>query len=179
MSLRRNSLKRLSNFLLSNYVNTSPRVRLAQDLHDGIAQDLVALGYGVDALFADEKDEIKRASLRLLRLDITSLIEKVRLEIFDLRKENIHEDLIESHPIIKVELAKVFNEIIENVLQHSEASALTLVISDNGIGGAQSIQSHHGLQGCEDRIRILEGEIEVGSDFTGTSVKISIPLRHI
>jgi len=177
MSLRKNSQKRLSNFLLSNYVITTPRVRLAQDLHDGIAQDLVALGYGVDALFAEEKDEIKRASLRILRLDITSLIEKVRLEIFDLRKENDLEEVIESHPVIKVELAKVFNEIIENALQHSEASALTLVISDNGIGGAHSIQSHHGLQGCEERIQSLGGEIEVGSDFTGTTIKISIPVR--
>ena len=156
---------------------TTPRVRLAQDLHDGIAQDLVALGYGVDLLLAQEDDEVKRASLRILRLDIISLIEKVRLEIFDLRKENDVGEVIESQPVIKVELAKVFNEIIENVLQHSEASALTLLISDNGIGGAHSIQSHHGLQGCEERIQSIEGKIEVGSDFTGTTIKISIPLK--
>ncbi len=156
---------------------TTARVRLAQELHDGIAQDLVALGYAVDAILATEDDEIKRHSLRSLRLDIVSLIDKVRIEIFDLRKENGFAEPINSQPAFKVELSKTFNEIIENAIQHSQASNLTITIADDGIGGAKYSELHHGLQGCGERISSLQGDFAVKSDFTGTTIEIKVPLE--
>ena len=61
------------------------RVILAQELHDGIAQDLVGLGYSIDSLIASSQDLQVRDSLRTVRFTITDLIEKVRLEIHQLR----------------------------------------------------------------------------------------------
>jgi signal transduction histidine kinase len=61
------------------------RVILAQELHDGIAQDLVGLGFSIDSLIASSQDLETKDSLRQLRFAITALIDKVRLEIHQLR----------------------------------------------------------------------------------------------
>ena len=61
------------------------RVILAQELHDGIAQDLVGLGFSIDALIATSHELPVKESLRELRFAITDLINKVRLEIHELR----------------------------------------------------------------------------------------------
>ena len=66
-------------------MNPDERVRLAQDLHDGIAQDLVGLGYRLDALIAAVGTPLEiRSELRTLRFAISDLVEKVRNEIFEL-----------------------------------------------------------------------------------------------
>ncbi|MEY2951712.1 MAG: hypothetical protein RL622_789, partial [Actinomycetota bacterium] len=43
------------------------RVTLAQELHDGIAQDLVALGFSIDAVIASDITAEARSSLRSIR----------------------------------------------------------------------------------------------------------------
>ena len=55
------------------------RVTLAQELHDGIAQDLVVLGFSIDhAISICQETEVKN-SLRQIRFTTTELIEKVNL----------------------------------------------------------------------------------------------------
>lgn len=63
------------------------RKRLARQLHDGIAQDLVGVGYSLDLLLGlpDGTPE-SRAQIRTLRLTVTTLIDKVRQEIYYLRQ---------------------------------------------------------------------------------------------
>jgi NarL family two-component system sensor histidine kinase LiaS len=61
--------------------------RLARELHDGIAQDLVGVGYSLDLLLANPETSIEsRAQLRALRFTVTDLIDKVRREIYFLRQ---------------------------------------------------------------------------------------------
>jgi len=157
-------------------VSLTQRVKLAQELHDGIAQDLVGLGYELDALLFQESDEVKRAGLRSVRFDINTLIEKVRSEILELRAGQSPYELLESQPEMAYELTRVFNEIISNVTEHSRATRLEISFSDNGIGGARAKNNHYGLQGISERIAALGGHIEVQSDFTGTNVAISLDL---
>jgi NarL family two-component system sensor histidine kinase LiaS len=67
-------------------MTTSERLRLARELHDGIAQDLVGLGYSLDLLLAHETlDAPSRASIRTSRLHVDELMAKVRREILNLR----------------------------------------------------------------------------------------------
>ena len=157
-------------------MSLSQRVKLAQELHDGIAQDLVGLGYGLDALLFQENDEVKRAGLRSVRFDINTLIEKVRSEIFELRTQQDEHDLLESQPELAFELTRVFNEIISNVTEHSQATRLDISFEDNGIGGAAEKENHYGLQGISERVAALGGHLAVQSDFTGTNVAISLDL---
>ncbi len=66
------------------------RQRLAREIHDGVAQELVMVGYGIDNALAqlpdggagDAGDE-----LRSLRAEVTRVITELRLSLFELRSE--------------------------------------------------------------------------------------------
>ena len=159
-------------------MSLTQRVKLAQELHDGIAQDLVGLGYGLDSLLFDEEDETKRARLRGVRLDINALIEKVRKEIFELRRATEMDGPLSSANTLQDDLAKSLNEIVRNALNHSQATQLFISIRDNGIGGAKAKSSHFGIQGILERMHEHGAQINLQSDFTGTTLKMTVPLSE-
>jgi signal transduction histidine kinase len=151
------------------------RVILAQELHDGIAQDLIGLGYSIDSLIATTQDVKTKESLRALRFTISELIEKVRQEIHQLRSAS---DLLEDNTQLDqhFELLRVVSEVLRNVSEHSGASNLSLVISDDGVGGAHHKEGTFGLIGIQERITRLDGDIHIDSSQQGTKIRIEIPL---
>jgi signal transduction histidine kinase len=155
---------------------TDRRVILAQELHDGIAQDLVGLGFSIDSLIATTSDQTTRESLRQVRFLITELINKVRLEIHELRSAS---DLISEteEKNYNYELLRVLSEILRNVSEHSQASLLSIQITDNGIGGAHSKEGSFGLVGIQERITQLNGDIRIDSNQLGTTINIELPLE--
>jgi len=154
-----------------------PRVALAQELHDGIAQDLVGLGFSIDSLISTSHDQIAKESLRQLRFLVTELIDKVRLEIHQLRTAT---DLISKteEKDFSYELLRVLSEILRNVEEHAHASHLSIQITDNGIGGAQSKEGSFGLTGIRERIASIGGDIRIDSDQQGTKISIELPLER-
>jgi signal transduction histidine kinase len=153
------------------------RVVLAQELHDGIAQDLVGLGFSIDSLISTSHDQIAKESLRQLRFSITELIDKVRLEIHQLRTAT---DLISKseEKDFSYELLRVLSEILRNVDEHAHASHLSIQITDNGIGGAQSKEGSFGLTGIRERIASIGGDIRIDSGQQGTKISIELPLER-
>ena len=66
---------------------SAERISVARELHDGIAQDLVGIGYSLDLLLADGSlNNSTRNQIRTSRLQVDGLISKVRSEIFRLRE---------------------------------------------------------------------------------------------
>jgi signal transduction histidine kinase len=65
------------------------RQRLAREIHDGVAQELVMVGYGIDNAVAVLPDDAKDAAeeLRILRNEVTRVITELRLSLFELRSE--------------------------------------------------------------------------------------------
>jgi signal transduction histidine kinase len=65
------------------------RQRLAREIHDGVAQELVMVGYGIDNALATLPDDAKETSeeLRSLRGEVTRVITELRLSLFELRSE--------------------------------------------------------------------------------------------
>lgn len=65
------------------------RQRLAREIHDGVAQELVMVGYGIDNTMAVLPDEATDAfsELRTLRGEVTRVITELRLSLFELRSE--------------------------------------------------------------------------------------------
>jgi signal transduction histidine kinase len=63
------------------------RERLAREMHDGIAQELVALGYRIDVLRRQSVNEAPEvtSSLQDLRADLSQVLTDLRLRIADLR----------------------------------------------------------------------------------------------
>jgi two-component system, NarL family, sensor histidine kinase LiaS len=152
------------------------RVTLAQELHDGIAQDLVVLGFSIDQAIAQCQEADLKSSLRMMRFTTTTLIEKVRAEIHQLRTS---EPLLNQHHEVEPmrELFLVIQEILRNVEKHSEAKNLKVEISDDGKGGVRSQDGSYGLQGIQERIAKLNGEIHIDSTPQGTRIGVTIPLE--
>jgi signal transduction histidine kinase len=68
---------------------TEERQRVARQIHDGIAQELVYVGYVLDGLASQARsrpDDLQQP-LRDLRAEVTRIISELRLSIFDLRSE--------------------------------------------------------------------------------------------
>jgi signal transduction histidine kinase len=65
------------------------RQRLAREIHDGVAQELVMVGYGIDNALATLPDNAEETSdeLRTLRAEVTRVITELRLSLFELRSE--------------------------------------------------------------------------------------------
>ena len=70
---------------------TEERQRLAREIHDGVAQELVMVGYGIDnalAALPDAEEAAEAAEeLRTLRGEVTRVITELRLRLFELRSE--------------------------------------------------------------------------------------------
>jgi signal transduction histidine kinase len=65
------------------------RQRLAREIHDGIAQELVMVGYGIDNALATlpQKATESTIELRNLRTEVTRVINELRLSLFELRTQ--------------------------------------------------------------------------------------------
>jgi len=130
-------------------LETPERLRIARELHDGIAQDLVGLGYQLDLMLADSGlSEHSRAQVRACRLGVDSLIAKVRGEILTLRKSNLEplhialekraselcpkaDISLELQEVIVeefqgVELLAIASEILRNIAAHAGANLIAI-----------------------------------------------------
>lgn len=67
------------------------RQRLAREIHDGVAQELVMVGYGIDnalaALPAGTDGGEAVQELRTLRSEVTRVVTELRMSLFELRSE--------------------------------------------------------------------------------------------
>lgn len=129
--------------------DTPERLRIARELHDGIAQDLLGLGYGLDLVLAEsELSEKLRLQVRSCRLEIDSLIVKVRSEILALRRldsEPLHIALekiareicpgltftfelqeVAIDEVQQVEIMAIASEILRNITAHAGANLIAI-----------------------------------------------------
>ena len=151
------------------------RVTLAQELHDGIAQDLVVLGFSIDQAISKCQDAEIKISLRQIRFTTTELIEKLRRQMHELRTS-------EPLPVptgqvdTMFETVRIVQEVLRNIEKHSDATSFEIHIADNGVGGASPKLGSFGLVGIQERVRKLNGEITIASDEHGTRIGVTIPL---
>jgi signal transduction histidine kinase len=134
------------------------RVKIAQELHDGIAQDLIALSYSLDLLLAapDTPPET-RIEVRKILFNVSSIIESVRSEIFNLRTpelislesslQNVIREMKSSVELrivqedselsiyIQEELVAISGELLRNSIKHSGASVIEISIKKSENGG--------------------------------------------
>ena len=151
------------------------RVTLAQELHDGIAQDLVVLGFSIDRAISQCRDAELKSSLRQIRFTSTELIEKVRTQMHALRSS---EPLVDSTGQVDTmfETLRVVQELLRNIDKHSGASNVDIQITDDGVGGVSRKEGSFGLAGLQERVNKLNGEITIESDLQGTRIGVRIPL---
>ncbi len=195
--------------LLARLMNSSPsseRTRLARELHDGLAQELAAFGYRLDQIIGDENQtQQNRTSLRELRNSLSSIINQVRDEIYDLRTDspkplveqlkdqtqNIFsgsEILVEVNgdasvdSVHKYELLRAIRELLLNSKRHANASKViinltdhSILISDDGNGGVISKESSYGITGVTERLTQIGAQLAMNSNPSGTTIEITLP----
>jgi len=154
---------------------SNERVTLAQELHDGIAQDLVVLGFSIDHAISICHEADLKNSLREIRFTTTELIEKVRKQMHELRSS---EPLImpTGQVDIMFETLRVVQEVLRNIDKHSGATYCDIQITDDGFGGVTNKVGSFGLAGLQERVNKLNGEITIDSDPQGTRIGVRIPL---
>jgi signal transduction histidine kinase len=135
---------------------TDERMRLAREIHDGIAQDLASVGYALDDIRRDSDPEVAKQVVTV-REQLQAMVADLRMSIFDLRtgindtvglgtalSEHaqrtggqaglvVHASIDESPkrlPItVEVELLRIVQEAITNVRRHANASNLWLTVT--------------------------------------------------
>jgi NarL family two-component system sensor histidine kinase LiaS len=194
--------------LLARLMNSSPnseRTRLARELHDGLAQELAAFGYRLDQVIGDENlGNSNRATLRELRLSLTSVINQVRDEIYELRSNKSKEfaqqlteqidTLLASSEIAfeidgqinvkaenKFELLRAIKELVLNAKRHSNCSIISIqltntliTIKDNGQGGVTKKNNSYGIDGVKERLNLIGVSMQIDSNSSGTTITIAI-----
>lgn len=135
------------------------RNRIARDMHDGVAQDIVALGYTVDDIEASSSEPEVQQLAVALREEITRLVSELRLSIFDLRNHavgrglagriaddvqeltkhrpmRVHLELDETGapwaPPVAHELVRIVQEAVRNAIKHSAARNLWVTYRTDG-----------------------------------------------
>ena len=71
------------------------RHRIAREMHDGVAQELVALGYAVDEIASVTAEHTTRELSTALRAEITRVVSELRFSIFDLRHDIAGHSLVD------------------------------------------------------------------------------------
>ena len=143
---------------IRDIATTEERQRLAREIHDGIAQELVIVGYGIDNVLAElPADDTKaRAELIRLRAEVTRIISELRMSLFDLRSHidpqgglgsaiasylrtigtasgvTVHITLNESPQRLpaatEAELFRIAQEAVTNARKHARASNIWVTV---------------------------------------------------
>lgn len=128
------------------------RRRLAREMHDGVAQDIVYLGYLVDALAAEPASPEQAEQLQVLRDRITAVVAEVRRSVLTLRSSadgseslgaaigtlarhlsevsgtpirvTVHEGTTRLRPEVEAELLRIAQEAMNNAVRHAQASRI-------------------------------------------------------
>ncbi|WP_159081629.1 sensor histidine kinase [Nocardioides sediminis] len=135
------------------------RNRIAREMHDGVAQEVVALGYIVDEIESASDQPETRELAATLRAEISRVVTELRFSIFDLRHQvtdhrlsgalaeyvrevshgtdlRVHLLLDESGPVLssrmESELLRVAQEGINNVRRHARARNLWVTLVSDG-----------------------------------------------
>jgi signal transduction histidine kinase len=97
------------------------RNRIARDMHDGVAQEIVALGYVVDEIESvSAEPETKRLAADL-RDEITRVVTELRYSIFDLRHQVAEHDVTAALTDYVQELSRDTDLRVHLVLDNSAA----------------------------------------------------------
>ncbi|MEZ5185849.1 MAG: sensor histidine kinase [Candidatus Nanopelagicales bacterium] len=125
------------------------RRRLAREIHDGIAQELASVGYGLDVLVADLQGTEEQSLADDIRAEVRRIVTELRLSIFDLRADlqpgvglgsaltayvqqagtaaglTVHMVIDEAHDRLalaqETELLRITQEAVTNVRRHANA----------------------------------------------------------
>jgi NarL family two-component system sensor histidine kinase LiaS len=183
----------------------SRQLALARRLHDGLAQELIALGYELDLVIGEASLAPSiRGELREIRLKLSEISRTFRDEIYLLRTltrssliaeilllhPNSEKSIDLSYPFQSDEVESALNsallELARNAAKYAtgfeishrnEKDSLTIEISDQGSGGAITKNGAFGLRGVLEYLELINGQLTSRSDAHGSRYSIHLPVK--
>ncbi|MGZ8564566.1 MAG: sensor histidine kinase [Kaistella sp.] len=195
------------------------RKRMAEELHDGIAGDLSAIKFNLAYLKFNNKYpenesvlqevtqiidkscvQIREISHNLSPSSITNFGLITALQNFCMKIEGVYGipvafkfsgERIELSKVIEIHIYRIVQELVNNIIKHSEAKTaqveiihhhpyITVTVQDDGKGFVMSDNGKGiGLSNIESRIRFMNAKFDKLSSETGSSFKIEINLDNI
>ena len=189
-----------------NLATLSERNRIARDIHDNVGHMLSRSILQTGALLAISTEAQTREGLVQIKETLSEAMDSIRSSVHDLHDESL--DLqVELQTLIKkfefcpvkfdydVESAldkevkycfiAVVKEAFSNIIRHTQASEVTLVVrehpgliqlvvQDNGSGRANPDSTGMGLKNISDRVAALNGNVHITAD-RGFRIFISVP----
>ncbi len=209
--------RKLSQQLLT--VRDDERKKLSRNLHDHVGQSLLALKLNLQLLTAQllESDQNVKQQLSEVIAEVSECIEEIRTLSEDLRPHfyeinlkavieskvvnlknrfdiefDVQFDQFDDPPaIIRDNLYGIFQEAMNNIIKHSEATLvkvsimkehehLKMTIQDNGIGflpkSKDDFRKGLGFLTMQERAELFKGSIRVQSNLgVGTTIKVLAP----
>jgi signal transduction histidine kinase len=206
--------------LLSRLISAQEeeRKRIARELHDGVGQALTSILVHIKVL-AQQQDPAAQARMAELHQLVDATLTDVRMLSRELRPSSL-DDLglaaaleryvaefavrfpnleVDLHckltrrlpPNLATSLYRLIQEAMTNTARHSDATSLSVVVSqrdgyvhaiieDNGGGfdveSALRAGSSVGLHSMTERSELLNGRLEIESSSDGTTVYVEIPV---
>ncbi|MBF03443.1 MAG: hypothetical protein CMP76_09125 [Flavobacterium sp.] len=188
------------------------RSRLSLELHDGIANEIGALKVAltnekildanainsvvdkIDKLYNEVRDwSHDLNSDKILDIEFSQLIHSLCLipekKGIKIRKNILIDEKINTlDDSILLNIYRIIQEAINNILKHAQASEIQLdiiqseseiflIIKDNGVGFSKnSSKSGIGLKNIEKRIEMLQGKFYLITSDKGTTLDIKLPI---
>lgn len=206
--------KKQSELLLAiSETQTAERKRISQDLHDSIGGSLALTKSKLQNALSKLKETPSEMEEAISALNSTSnqvrqishnlmpgelvrfgLVPAINTLLEQLNKEELNAQLYTTQmndrlkPIKEIQLYRIVQEAIQNVLKHAKAKNLyihlnkhkqhlSLLIEDDGIGILPDIKEGLGFKNIEQRIKMLNGSFTVdSSENKGTTLNIQIPI---
>lgn len=198
------------------------RKRIAREVHDELGQSLTALKIDITSL--EEKLKVNPGCLRQELDSMLSIVNKTLEAVKTITSElrpgvldqlgliaaiewqlkefasrtglsfdtNLDESIPQLPEEIQVSLFRIFQELLTNIMRHSEArhvtvsmtlksDMLTLMVHDDGKGIEPEMISSSislGIRGMRERAQYLGGTFDIsGGSESGTSVIVRIPFK--
>ena len=174
------------------------RQRIAKDLHDTSLQNLTAIVHKVELASMYINQDPIRAKLELSTISnsLKETINEIRDTIFELRPMTFDEYCLNvKEQSILIFTFRVIKECLGNAVKHSKCNEIHLFIDDsdnkelvidikdNGTGfdiEEKNLEKnkHFGLIIMRERVKLMQGIIEMTSNENGTRVHIRIPITN-
>lgn len=192
----KNKKKKFAYLLLQS--QEDERKRIAKELHDGIGQTLLAIkGQTANKLIDLTIEELRNISrnlhpIQLEKLGLKAAIESIIKDAsagspiyFSSEIDNLDQIL---SPQIQINIYRIIQECVSNILKHSQATAarviikktsriFNIIIFDNGIGfnvSANKNRKSLGLSYIKERVDLINGKLHLHSKSGETKIEIEI-----
>jgi signal transduction histidine kinase len=182
------------------------KARIGRELHDGIAQEIVAVKLAMHQQNADAKliEELTRISLDIrnishelmpqtlkeygLKLAVEDICQKI-LAPSGIQYE-VHSTLPDERMADKIEITlyRIFQELVHNIIKHSKATEvlvqlrkmnnhILLMVEDNGKGMTEEKKNGIGISNLKSRVQLLDGNLQYdSSENEGTTAIVRVPV---